>query len=82
MNEHLEWMIKHIKTFSEVTGNDNGGIWSIKWADGSNDPMIYNNKNPELNFSVPNIMLAEYIASLHNAAKYLIKEVEFKGEKE
>lgn len=76
VNEHYEWMIKHLKTFAKVTGNDNGGTWRIKWVDGAGDPLIYNNKNESIKFNVSDIMLAEYIVSLHNYTHQFIKEIE------
>lgn len=75
MSEDLFYQILNLKTFKETTGNDNGGVWRIKWNDGE-IPMIYNDKDESIKFYVDDIQLAVYIVSLHNYSKTLIKEVE------
>jgi hypothetical protein len=77
MENDLFYMLRHLKTFKDITGNNNGGIWCIRWNDGE-DPMIYNDKDETIKFYVPDIQLAEYIASLHNYNNELVKEIESK----
>jgi hypothetical protein len=77
MKDELFYDIRHLKLFKETTGNDNGGVWRIKWNDGDR-PMIYNDKDESIKFYVDDIQLAVYIVSLHNCSKILIKEVESK----
>jgi hypothetical protein len=77
MSDDLFYRMRHLKTFKNLTGNDNGGIWCIKWNDGES-PMIYNDRDESIKFYVDNIHLAEYIVSLHNFGGSLIKEVESK----
>jgi hypothetical protein len=78
-NSELFYNLRHLKTFRDMTGNDNGGIWSIMWKDGS-EPMIYNDRDKSIAFYVSDIHLAEYIVSLNNMIGRLIKEVESKYE--
>ena len=76
-NPSLFYNLRHLKMFRDMTGNDNGGIWSIIWKDGS-EPMIYNDLDKSISFYVPDIHLAEYIVSLHNMSERMIKELESK----
>jgi hypothetical protein len=77
MPSELFYTMRHLKTFKEITGNDNGGIWCIKWNDG-HSPMIYNDKNESIKFYVDDIQLAEYIVTLHNTNRKFLKEIESK----
>lgn len=77
MENDLFYNIRHLKAFKEMSGNDNGGIWCVKWKDGE-DPLVYNDLDEKINFHVNDIQLAEYVASLHNMLGRLIKEVESK----
>lgn len=64
--------IDHIKNFQKITGNDNGGIWNIRW-DGGKDPVIYNDRNKTVEFTIDDIHMAEYIVSLHNFMVNILK---------
>lgn len=77
MKNDLFYQIRHLKTFRKLSGNENGGIWCVRWLDGKN-PEVYNDRNESIKFTVPDIHLAEYVASLHNSLNTFIKEVESK----
>lgn len=79
MPDDLFYQIRHIKTFREITGNDNGGIWCIRWPDGQ-EPQIFNDRNESIKFNIDDIHMAEYIVTMNNFVMNLIKEVESKYE--
>ena len=74
-NSNLFYNLRHLKIFKERT-NMQKARWFITWDDGKNirvhDEM--NNTICELD----NIVMAEYICSLHNMSNLMIKEVESK----
>jgi len=76
MPEDIFYMLRHLKTFKGLTGNDSS-VWRVKWNNGES-PMVYNMHNENIKFYVDDIQLAEYIASLHNYSAKLVKEVESK----
>jgi hypothetical protein len=76
ISSDLYIQIRHLKTFKELSGNENGGIWCIRWLDGQ-EIEVFNDKS-KMKFNVPDIHLAEYIVSMHNYLNSLIKEVESK----
>lgn len=77
MEENLFYNLRHLKLFKETTGNE-GTVWSYRWPDGGEIEM-YNKVTGEALFKVGHDpRLAEYICSLHNMSRKMIKEVESK----
>lgn len=76
VNENF-YNLRHLKTFKNMTGNVNAGIWMIKWN--SNDE-IRIEKQGKLVCTIPNhdIQLATYICDLHNMNEWMVEEVESK----
>jgi len=74
-NSNLFYNLRHLKMFKERTKMQ-AARWFITWDDGKNirvhDEM--NNTICELD----DIVMAEYICSLHNMSNLMIKEVESK----
>jgi hypothetical protein len=79
MSDDLYYQIRHLKTFRSLTGNDNGGIFCVRWKNGE-DPEVFNDRDESINLKIDDIHMAEYIASLNNFVMNLIKEVESKYE--
>lgn len=77
MEDDLFYNLRHLKTFKDLSQNNNT-VWRIRWEDGK-EIEVYNTTTNML-FNVPDIHLAEYICSLHNTSKQMIKEVESKYE--
>ena len=75
MEDDLFYNLRHIKTFKKLSNNDDS-VWRIRWEDGR-EIEVYNTIN-NVSFNVPDIHLAEYICTLHNTSKMMIKEVESK----
>ena len=73
-NPDLFYNLRHLKVFQDRT-NSNKTKWFCSWDD--NDIQIYT-KNNELVCRMDNILMAEYICSLHNMSQRLIEEVESK----
>ena len=75
MNDDLFYDLRHLKIFKDLSKNNNT-VWRIRWEDGKQIE-IYNTAT-NMTFNVPDIHLAEYICTLHNMSKQMIKEVESK----
>ena len=73
-NPDLFYNLRHLKVFQDRT-NSNKTKWFCSWD--KDDIQIYT-KNNELVCRMDNILMAEYICSLHNMSQRLIEEVESK----
>ena len=79
MESDLFYNLRHLKTFKELTKN-NDTVWSYRWPDGG-DIEMYDRLTGEVLFKVGhNPQLAEYICCLHNMSNRAIKEIESKYE--
>jgi hypothetical protein len=76
-NSDLFYNLRHLKMFKERTKMQKNR-WFIRWDDGKN-VVIYDNDNKTI-CELEDIVMAEYICSLHNMSDRLIKEVESKYE--
>jgi hypothetical protein len=76
-DENLFYRLRHLKTFKDITKNTDT-IWRYKWPDGGNI-QVYDKTTEKTLFELGHdLQLAEYLVSLHNMSKILIKEVESK----
>ena len=78
MEDDLFYRLRHLKTFQESSGSvDN--VWGYRWPDGG-DIEVYERLGKErILFKLGHDpQLAEYICSLHNMSRTLVKEVETK----
>ena len=73
-NPDLFYNLRHLKVFQDRTNSSNTK-WFCSWD--KDDIQIYT-KNNELVCRMDNILMAEYICSLHNMSQRLIEEVESK----
>jgi hypothetical protein len=76
MNEYLYYDIRHLQNFQKLSDNKDT-VWAYRWPDGK--PIeIYNLNTKKTIFVLNDLHLAEYLCSLHNMSKKLLKEVETK----
>jgi hypothetical protein len=73
---NMFYNLRHLKQFQERTNSDKTK-WFCSWD--NENILIYDNKN-NIICKLDDIVLAEYIISLHNMSIRLIKEVEQKYE--
>jgi hypothetical protein len=71
---NLFYNLRHLKQFQERTDSDKTK-WFCSWD--KENILIYDNKNNMI-CKLDDIVLAEYITSLHNMSIRMIKEVEQK----
>ena len=76
-NSDLFYNLRHLKMFKERVKMSKSR-WFIRWDDGKNIT-IYDNDEKFI-CELYDIVMAEYICSLHNMSFLLIKEVESKYE--
>ena len=76
MTDDLFYLMRHLKTFKDLTNND-GAVWAYRWPDGSSIE-IYNKKTNEILCMVESPHIAEYICSLNNTSHRFVKEIEAK----
>ena len=74
-NSDLFYNLRHLKMFKERT-KMNKSRWFITWDDG--DRIIIHDERKQVICDLDDIVMAEYICSLHNMSFMLIKEVENK----
>jgi len=74
-NSNLFYNLRHLKMFKERTKMQSSR-WFIHWGDGDNIK-IHDEKNKTI-CELDDIVMAEYICSLHNMSNLMIKEVESK----
>jgi hypothetical protein len=74
-NSNLFYNLRHLKMFKERTKMQTAR-WFIRWDDGKNI-VVYDNNNKTI-CELDDIVMAEYICSLHNMSNLMIKEVESK----
>jgi hypothetical protein len=74
-NSNLFYNLRHLKMFKERT-NMQTARWFITWDDGKNI-RIHDEMNNTI-CELDDIVMAEYICSLHNMSNLMIKEVESK----
>lgn len=74
-NSNLFYNLRHLKMFKERTKMQSNR-WFIRWDDGKNI-VVYDNNNVTI-CELDDIVMAEYICSLHNMSGIMIKEVESK----
>jgi hypothetical protein len=74
MNPELFYNLRHLKLFQERT-KSNKTKWFCSWD--HENILIYDNQNNMI-CKLDDIVLAEYITSLHNMSIRLIREVEEK----
>jgi len=77
-NSNLFYNLRHLKMFKERTKMQTTR-WFIRWDDGKNIN-IYDGNNKTI-CELDDIVLAEYICSLHNMSNLMIKEIEQKYER-
>jgi hypothetical protein len=73
---NMFYNLRHLKQFQERTNSDKTK-WFCSWD--KENIIIYDNKN-NIICKLDDIVLAEYITSLHNMSIRMIKEVESKYE--
>jgi hypothetical protein len=73
---NLFYNLRHLKQFQKRTNSDKSK-WFCSWD--KENILIYDNKNNMI-CKLDDIVLAEYITSLHNMSIRMIKEVEQKYE--
>ena len=71
----LFYNLRHLKMFKGRAKAEKRR-WFIRWDDGANI-IIYDKDNDTI-CELDNIVIAEYICSLHNMSERLVKEVESK----
>ena len=76
-NSNLFYNLRHLKMFKERTKMQSAR-WFITWDDG--DRIIVHDDRKHVICELDDIVMAEYICSLHNMSFMLIKEVEQKYE--
>lgn len=76
-NSNLFYNLRHLKMFKERTKMQKA-IWFVRWDDGKNI-IVYDGDNNTI-CELDDIVMAEYICSLHNMSNLMIKEVESKYE--
>jgi hypothetical protein len=74
-NADLFYNLRHLKMFKERTKMEKSR-WFITWDDG--DRIIIHDERKQVICDLDDILMAEYICSLHNMSFMLIKEVEDK----
>ena len=74
-NADLFYNLRHLKMFKERTKMEKSR-WFITWDDG--DRIIVHDDSKKVICELDDIVMAEYICSLHNMSFMLIKEVEQK----
>jgi hypothetical protein len=74
-NSDLFYNLRHLKMFKERTKMEKTR-WFITWDDG--DRIIVHDDRKQVICELDDIVMAEYICSLHNMSFMLIKEVEQK----
>jgi len=74
-NADLFYNLRHLKMFKERTKMEKSR-WFITWDDG--DRIIVHDERKQVICELDDILMAEYICSLHNMSFMLIKEVEQK----
>ena len=74
-NSNLFYNLRHLKMFKERTKMQKAR-WFITWDDGENIK-IHDEQNNTI-CELDDIVMAEYICSLHNMSNLMIKEVESK----
>jgi len=74
-NADLFYNLRHLKMFQERTKMQTAK-WFIRWDDGK-QVTIYDKNNNTI-CELDDIVMAEYICSLHNMSNIMIKEVESK----
>jgi hypothetical protein len=74
-NADLFYNLRHLKMFKERTKMEKSR-WFITWDDG--DRIIVHDDSKKVICELNDIVMAEYICSLHNMSFMLIKEVENK----
>jgi len=72
-NSDLFYNLRHLKMFQERT-NSNKSKWFILWDNGKD--IVIHDKNNKTICELDDIVMAEYICSLHNMSERMIKEVE------
>jgi hypothetical protein len=76
-NSNLFYNLRHLKMFKERTKMEKSR-WFITWDDA--DKIIIHDERKQVICDLDDIVIAEYICSLHNMSFMLIKEVEQKYE--
>jgi hypothetical protein len=78
MEDDLFYQLRHLKTFRDSSGaKDN--VWSYRWPDGGEIEVYEKYGYNKVLFKLGHDpQLAEYICSLHNMSRKLLKEVESK----
>ena len=76
-NADLFYNLRHLKMFKERVKMEKSR-WFITWDDG--DKIIIHDERKQVICDLDDIVMAEYICSLHNMSFMLIKEVEQKYE--
>ena len=76
-NTDLFYNLRHLKMFKERTKMQKAR-WFITWDDG--DRIIVHDDRKQVICELDDIVMAEYICSLHNMSNLMIKEVEQKYE--
>lgn len=74
-NADLFYNLRHLKMFKERTKMQKNR-WFVRWED-AKEIVIYDDENRTI-CELDDIVMAEYICSLHNMSFMLIKEVEQK----
>lgn len=77
MQDDLFYNLRHLKDFKK-NSNSTNTVWNYRWPDGK-DIEMFDKETGKVLFTVGgDLILAEYICSLHNMSLLLIKEVESK----
>ena len=74
-NSDLFYNLRHLKMFKERTKMEKAR-WFITWDDG--ERIIIHDERKQVICDLDDIVMAEYICSLHNMSNLMIKEVEQK----
>ena len=74
-NADLFYNLRHLKMFKERTKMQKNR-WFVRWED-AKEIVIYDDENRTI-CELDDIVMAEYICSLHNMSNLMIKEVEQK----
>ena len=74
-NTDLFYNLRHLKMFRDRTKMQTAR-WFIKWNDGKN--IIIHDEQDKTICELDDIVMAEYICSLHNMSNMMIKEVDSK----
>jgi hypothetical protein len=74
-NTDLFYNLRHLKMFKDRTKMQTAR-WFIKWDDGKN--IVIHDEQDKTICELDDIVMAEYICSLHNMSNMMIKEVDSK----